>query len=248
MSDEQTIETFEALQQLGFKPDPRVMSDLHPGLSYDFGNFKLNVVFGTSPRHGQAAYFGGVLNTPRTVAMVEFAIALSIESREQCAAWIVYHLDQVADGYFIPAIETPWLDEGRAHQDLLPWIRRQNAYKARPGCSVERDWLRVALKKLAAVVAGVTDDCPVEISFRDDILSIRCDGQLIAMPASGRSWGSAYSIPAGQLRSLPKGLQQEVLWLDVWESRLGIADRAYAGVVEVSEASMCDTDAARSGS
>lgn len=41
--DEATIPTWELLPSLGFQPDDTVVySDVHPGLSFDFGNFKLS--------------------------------------------------------------------------------------------------------------------------------------------------------------------------------------------------------------
>jgi hypothetical protein len=116
VSDGPGIETFAALQELGFEPDASVYSDLHPGLSYDFGNLRLSVGFDLTPRFVYAAYFGGVLNTRRTVAEVHFQMPLRIDSREQCAAWIVGSLDRSSNGRFEPTIATPWLEEGRNYR------------------------------------------------------------------------------------------------------------------------------------
>jgi hypothetical protein len=40
---EDTITTWDVLQDFGFQPDDAVVySDVKPGLSFDFGNFKLS--------------------------------------------------------------------------------------------------------------------------------------------------------------------------------------------------------------
>ena len=36
------ISTWDRLMELGFLPDEEVISDIKPGLSFDFGNFKLS--------------------------------------------------------------------------------------------------------------------------------------------------------------------------------------------------------------
>lgn len=235
MEDDSGIETVAALQELGFEPNPNVYSDLHPGLRYDFGNFRLSVGFGLTPRFVYAAYFGGVLSTSRTVADVDFEMPLRIESHEQCAAWIADCLDRSSNGRFEPTIVTLWLEEGRRRRDTLPWVRQQAAYEARPHCMVERDWLRVALRTLTKTVASASNDQSVVLSFSEGVLTIRCAAHVIALPASGRSWASAYAIPAGKLQRLPKRLQRNRLGIEIWESKLTIASSVYSGVVEVPQ-------------
>jgi len=40
--NEAAIQTMDSLRYLGFEPDPTVISDGTPGLSFNFGNLKLN--------------------------------------------------------------------------------------------------------------------------------------------------------------------------------------------------------------
>lgn len=42
MNDDTSIATWDMLQDFGFKPDGKVISDVMPGLSLDFGGFKLS--------------------------------------------------------------------------------------------------------------------------------------------------------------------------------------------------------------
>jgi len=157
-----SIVTWDVLQDLGFAPDAGVMSDVMPGLSYDFGNFKLTASCVMNLRFGEVVLFlGGMISRDRA-AFVQFEMRRSIDFKELCAAWIVSQLDESADGgCFTPARNVPWVDEGRRNKHLLPWeierVRRESeleVYRERPSCAVERDWLRLPLKKLARGSVG----------------------------------------------------------------------------------------------
>lgn len=89
-----TIPTWDLLRCLGFQSDSAVISDVSPGLSFDFGNLKLSASCVWSPRSGEVILFSGIVSTPRTLGEVDFELPRRIKSLKRCAAWIVWNLDQ----------------------------------------------------------------------------------------------------------------------------------------------------------
>ncbi|MFH1821851.1 MAG: hypothetical protein ABH852_05385 [Methanobacteriota archaeon] len=138
-NEAETTATWDMLREFGFWPDDEVFSDVMPGLSFDFGNFRLSASCVRNMRFAEVVLFTGVLATPRTIAQVQFEMPRQVKSFKQCAAWIVWHLDKVAGGNgFVPAHPVGWLAEGRKYRSLLPWIVDMAEYEARPHCIVER--------------------------------------------------------------------------------------------------------------
>ena len=203
---------------------------------FDFGNskldFKLYANLGINKWFRKTVMCSGnwCRGNGRSNGLVEFEIPCQVESRELCAAFLAYYLRswRVQDDRS-PGQELGWLIEGQRNQDLLPWRAKQAAYEARPQCTVERDWLRLALKTLAGHLGTVGDDAPVVVGFENGVLSIQCAGKAIALPGEGLSWPQRVTIPAGQLRHLPKRFMRQVISVSVWESRLCIDRWYYAG-------------------
>ncbi|HWW84404.1 MAG TPA: hypothetical protein VNZ26_12420 [Vicinamibacterales bacterium] len=105
--------------------------------------------------------------------------------------------------------------EGRRHLHLLPWEReraiRQRermAYHARPLCYVQRDWIRLALKKLQRL-PSFDRDATIRVSFDGTVLTMRCDKTVIAMSADGSPWPQEYEIRVGALQPLPTRLMRD---------------------------------------
>ncbi len=146
------LETWKVLERMGFQPDSGVWSDIKPGLSYDFGNFKLAASAVMNSRFAEIVLFTSVLETPATLAEVQFEMPRQIDSEDQCAAWITWNLDNASADEFHPLRPTKWLASGRTNSLLLPWIKDLAAYEARPCCLVDRDWTRIALNKLRLVI------------------------------------------------------------------------------------------------
>jgi len=235
MHDRASIATWDVLQDFGFTVDSSVLSDAMRGLSYDFGNIKLSVNCVMNRRFVDVLMFSGILTSRRSLAEVEFEMPRFVESREQCAAWIVWNLDQHADGrVFQPAREAAWLLEGRNFKHLLPWQREQEEYRARPHCTAQREWMKLALKTLAHHLAEVEDTEPVVFGFDGKVLLFRVSGNIVALAAEGSSWMSHFSLPAGKLRSLPKRLMRANVDVSVWRSRLNIERFRYDGIVETA--------------
>lgn len=233
--NEAVIPTWNLLPSLGFRPDDTIIfSDIRPGLSLDFGNLKLSAVAVTSPYSGEIVLFTGVLAAPRTLTEVQFELPRRIESLKHCAAWIVWNLDRYGDQrVFNPSRNVCWLEEGRQNRRLLSWVLSQAEYEARPQCTIQRDWLRLALKTLTARVAALPDDAMVTFHFDGSVFSIFSEKNVIAFPGEGPPWTVSFRVEAKTLRQQPKRrLMRECIGVSVWDSRIRFGSWSFEGTVE----------------
>jgi hypothetical protein len=232
MNDEGLLTTWDVLKTLQFRPDAEVVSDVNPGLSYHFGDFKLCVSQCTNQQFCKVILFTCCIVTKRTMAEINFEMPLQIQLPEICAAWITWHLDKAEE---IPANLAPWLDLGRQNRHLLPWeIERERllkAYENRLHCSIHRDWLKLALRSLAAILAECTDNERVNVSFDGRILTINCAGKHVIVGAEGSAWPGVFTISASNLRPLPKRLMSEHVEVSIMCDNLDIDRRRYSGVL-----------------
>lgn len=224
------INAYELLLSLGFVEDPKVISDEPGGLSFDFGSFKVTASHTLNHRYHPIVNLFGIMAYARTVPSVDCNMPREFESREQGIAWVTWCLDHGAHGVFVPKRPVPWLTEGRAHRHLLPWERAMAAYLARPQCSVQRDFARLALRRVADLIGDSADDISVTFSFDGQALSIRVGNQLTIVHASGDRWQNDYWLPASQLRRLPRRLMHNPVYFSIWGDRLEIDSWAVAGV------------------
>jgi hypothetical protein len=229
MTETASIAIWNTLQDFGFAPDESVMSDVRPGLSFDFGNFTLCASAVMGKWFQPVVLFTGVLTTPRTMAEICFEIPRSPMAKELVAAWIVWHLDRNSDsGRFTPKREPDWLELGRQNQHQLPWEIARAAYAARPHCTVNRAVLRLALNTLAKNLMEADASAPVIVAFDGRVLSFLCCGVETLMGATGEAWPHQYCALAKTLRErLPKRLMRPLVEVGVWESRLRIGRCLY---------------------
>ncbi|MBK6509420.1 MAG: hypothetical protein IPG06_08110 [Haliea sp.] len=122
MIDTASIAVWDVLKEFGFAPDSSVISEVTPGLSFDFGSFKLSAGVGLGKYLQPVVLFTGILATPRTLADICFEVPHMVISQEQLAAFLVYYLNNAADRYsFLPSQNIDWLTMGQQHRHLLPW-------------------------------------------------------------------------------------------------------------------------------
>ncbi|WP_137805888.1 hypothetical protein [Pseudomonas sp. G(2018)] len=216
------METRALLESLPFQEDYWTLTDRQPGYFYDFGNFRLEAVQLTNQYFRQVFVFSGVIANTRSLRMINFQLPVEVESFEQGVALIAHGLG--AD--FVPDVPTSWLTDGRSWASHLPGVRERIAYSARPHCVVEKDWFRVALRKLLDIGGSTEADALVSIGFDGEVLRFSCNGKVVICPATGSSWDETYSIRATQLEHLPKRLRD---WVDVsiWKDRLTIGNRVW---------------------
>src|SRR6266404_5802413 len=233
MMDEATVLTMDSLRCLGFRPDPTVLSDGCPGLSFDFGNLTLRASSCFNLRCVEIVLFTGTLLTARSAAEVLFEMPRRVKSIKQCAAWIVWSLDRhTYHRVFKPGRHVGWIEEGRKNQRLLPWVMSKAEYNARPRCIVQRDWLRLALRTLGEYLPALSDDAGIVFSFDGSVLSIRLDKKVIALPGEGSPWTVRFRVEARTLRRLPKRLMRKDTGVSIWESCITLGNWTYAGTLE----------------
>ena len=109
----------------------------------------------------------GVVATPRTLSMLNESLPVEVESPELALAWLSWAIRRVAESF--PSL----VDPGRAYWHLLPWVQKQAAYAARPACTAQREWVRIAIKSLGSQLDGLDDDTQVRFFF---------DGQVFTIP------------------------------------------------------------------
>jgi hypothetical protein len=206
-------------------------SDFAPGHSFDFGDFKLTVGFLYNRNFAKLASFWGLLSTQGpsgltdSVSEISFEMPLEVESVEQCAAWIGWHVDRT--GRTARGGRVAWLEMGRKHLVALPWLRQQASYDARPHCAAERDWVKVALKKLREMLKTADQNTNVSFGFDGTVMSIICGQQVIRLQAEGAAWSKSYRVAAANLRDLPKRLSARWVDFSVFEGKLSFGNRAY---------------------
>jgi hypothetical protein len=213
----------DVLITLNFEEDWDTITDQPPGYYFNFGNLELSATQVTSLYLRPVFFIAGVIRTPRSITEISSDVPVEVESFQQGVAWIVYLLGEK----FVPLKATSWIDDGRRWTEHLPWERSRKAYAGRPQCTVEREWFRVAAKKIRsqALSAGASDI----IIFRFDgkVLSIDMAGELLAMPALGKAWDIDYSVSATKLPALAKRIMGTIVYLGVWEGQLQIDGHRY---------------------
>jgi hypothetical protein len=226
----------DVLRGVGFQTDTTVISDDGPGLSADFGIVKL---WASAHRQllAEVVMISGVLSTSRSLGHIQFAMPRYVESAHFVTAWIVWHLDQHSE--FRRIQNLPWVEGGRNHQALLPWVKSMAEWKARPQCVVKRDRLRLGLNTLAEHITALPDDAEIVFAFDGSIFSIRYDNKVIAFAAEGAPWTVSFKVRVGNLRGLPKRLMHDPAGVSIWDSRISIGNWTYAGNIEQSDLTDC---------
>lgn len=227
------VSTWELLRALGFTED-------EGKLRYKLDHMNLRASQVWNEWLAPVVSLSGVYQTSKTIGRVASDLLPNVESREQGLAFLAYYLEEYARH---DPNAPPWLHEGRSYRHLLPWERKRTEYEARPHCYVQRDWARLALKKLAEQLAKLDDHSPVSFSFRGGVLTIRCvEGAVIAMSADGRSWAKEYYIKAGALRKLPKRLMRDTVGFAIWDSALTIGNLSFRRVIAAAAEASVTTE------
>jgi hypothetical protein len=231
MMHEATVPTWDLLRRLGFQPDSKVMSDVMPGLSFDFGNLgKLSASWVQSPGGGEVVLFTGVLSARCSAGPIDFELSRRMTSLKQCAALIVWNLDQFRA--FKETCHIDWIEEGRQNKSLLPWVRSREEYNMRPQCMLQRDWFRLALRTLGQQLSALPDHAAVLFSFDGSVLFIRCGNKVIALPGEGVPWAVRFKVAAEKLRRLPKRIRRGRVDVSIWQSRISLGTWTYEGTLE----------------
>jgi hypothetical protein len=229
------VSTWDALRELGFEADSSVRSEDGAGLSIDLGKFRLSAGRVMNQRFTHVIDLGGVYASSRTIGTVEFEMPLTVESTEQCAAWIAWHLRRqlpaTERALSLPKAAIVFL--GFKHQDTLPWVRNAAAYDSRPQCMVSRTWMRQALRQLASNLGSLSPADTVVLAFDGQVFSFSAATWAVPVPADGLAWPHRYGVPVANLLRLPARLTNEQVQVSVWEGGLFIGNRKFDGVAVI---------------
>ena len=245
MSNELEQPAWEWLKQFGFQADSAVMSDIQPGLSYQFSGLKLEATATGNRYFIPVVLFTGILRTNRSQSLISFEIPQEAISKAHCAAYLCYFLKENTDKHFEHLLQQEdWLRFGNEHQHLLPWVAELiqselegERFRQRPKCTVDREWLKLALKDLERQLIDSADSSTVILEFNGRTLSIWHENQPIIVTATGDVWPYRYEIAAKHLRQRPKRLISDQVDVSIWEDTLIIDRYHFKGVTELLELS-----------
>jgi hypothetical protein len=216
------VNTRTLLEALGFQEDCEAISDQLPAYTYNFGNLELTASQVTNVWLVPVFLFLGIVRDARSIGWVEFQLPLDVGSFEQGVARIAYGIGPE----FQPSIPTPWLADGRMWRDHLPWMRDMKGYESRPICLVEKDWFKVATKKLRGLAAAASESDLVWLAFDGEALRVSVCELTLLVPATGTPWNTRYAIKATELDHLPKRLTK-LVELSIWDAKLTIGNRVW---------------------
>lgn len=219
----ESMDSRELFKILKFEEVWGGMTDQDPIYRYDFGNLQLSAAQVMNWSFRPVFLFGGVAVDSNSISEIVFELPLEVESFEQGVAWIANGLGRG----FRPRKPCPWLLQGWEWQDRLPWVRELKAYESRPQCTVEREWFKIAVKKLRELASSANESDLAVFRFDGEVLRINACGHLLVMPAQGNAWSEEYSIKAQKLDFLPKRLTGSTIYLGVWEGCMSIGRRRW---------------------
>lgn len=143
---------------------------------------------------------------------------LVLDSIDQGFAWLA-DLFQRWDIHLHPV--PGWFDHGVRLSYLLPWVEQRARYDARPQCTVDREWLRVAVRKLRAASATAELDAIVQLSFDGAILRFTLhNNDVLAMPAKGSAWPTLLDILLTDCCRSFGRIMHPVVHFGVWDGYL----------------------------
>jgi hypothetical protein len=205
-------------EDLGFTPDWTGPTEQPPAYVFHFGNLTLRAAQVTGQYLRPEFFMTGIARTPRSFGMIASSAPLEVESFEQGVAFIAAAIGP----HFTPLRPTAWLDQGRAWSDHLPGRRELAAYRTRPCCHVERDWFRLAARRLAELAQDAAEGAVATFTFDGTVLTIRAGDLTLPMPAEGTAWAERYAVRLQHLKALPKRLMRPRITIDAWDRKLGL--------------------------
>lgn len=169
----------------------------------------------------------GILDTGRTIGLIDYCIPPDLETASAAAAWVSYQLKPHRSGLEpLPA----WFLEGEEHWDLVPpaveerEIReRSEAYRARPKCFIDRDYARPLRRKLRTALSGLAGATAMEVGFDGRVLSIALGGEIHEVAASGDRWPSSYRVTVSARTRLPGRFRSPEVVVSVFEGHFRVA-------------------------
>ena len=168
----------------------------------------------------EVVLLSGVVETRRTLSIVESQIPNDLGSPSEAAAWVSYALK--SDKRELEPLPD-WFVEGENHWDLIPFVAEQRAYQARPKCFIDRDYARPLRRNLLEEMSWLAGEAEMTFSFDGRILTIDFGGRVHEVIASGDSWPSSYRAIVTSESKFPARFTSSMVEVSVFEGhvRLG---------------------------
>jgi len=232
------VDVFEAIRTLGFTPD----NDRSLHARWDDGRIEIRAVDVPAPfvLTGGVRVFGW-FRYPRTFGEIDFNLPYAMPSMDHLKAVLADNLSAAFDTDTGAAAAPQWFREGLALEHLCWELLYQSnppPVKAIATCTVEREWLRLLLRKLLEAVVSADVAAAVRFSVSGSLLRLECgtghpgggqgtaDRQILSQ-ATGEDWPRAWSVRALDLRDLPKRLMRNPVPVEVFEDALRIGNQCY---------------------
>ena len=211
--------TIDSLIALGFERR-KTRSGLE-GAGYRFVHLDLEALHAMNMYGRDVVLLSGVVETRRTVGLVESQIPDEIGSALEAAAWVSYALKS----YRSELEPLPdWFVEGERHWDLVPPARlelaareRQLAYDASQKCFVDRDYARPLRRNLLEEISWLNGETELTCSFDGRVLRIVLCDRVHEVVARGDSWPSSYKVIVCPETTLPRRFTSSTVTVSVFE-------------------------------
>lgn len=229
--------TLEALLDLGFEDRPPAIqvapstrglvpqTHRSPSVSVCYGFPEVDLV--ASPALNSfnvpVIELTGYREDRHSLSIIEGQIPINLKSPLEAAAWISFvlmfdkrDLDPLPD----------WFVEGESHWHLVPPARellasreREQAYRASPKCSIDRDYARPLRRNLMDEISWLPEGEAAVMTFSFDgrILSIGFDGRVHEVIASGEGWPASYRATVTAESKFPARFEHQRVEVSVFE-------------------------------
>ena len=211
--------TIDSLIALGFEP-----RETQSGLDqfcYRFPNLDLVAGHVMNRYARYVVLLTGVIETARTLAIIETQIPPDLGSASEAAAWVSYalksHRSQLEP---LPG----WFVQGERHWDLVLPAQmereareKQQAYEACPKCYIDRDYARPLRHNLLEEFSWLAGATEMTFKFDGRVLSMDLGGRVHEVIASGDSWPSSYQVIVSPETTLPARFTSPTVVVSVFE-------------------------------
>ena len=190
------------------------------GVGYKFVHLDLDAVHVVNMYGRYVVLLSGVVETRRTVGVVEDQIPNDLGSPSEAAAWVSYALkSHRSELEPLP----DWFVEGERHWDLIPFVAEQRAYQARLKCFIDRDYARPLRRNLLEEISRLAGETEMTFSFDGRVLSIDLCGRVHEVIALGDSWPSSYQVIVSPETTLPARFTSAMVEVSVFEDYVRLA-------------------------
>lgn len=214
-----------------------------PAYRMRFGPYEVEAAVFTNRCFRETFFLSGIINTGRTLSPIESELPLEVDSREQGLAMLAYCLRSEIPEHLKP----DWLRAGEEFREHLPWEKDREEYRKRPLCFIDREWMRIACRKLREHASGAVEYDTTSFYFDGAVLKIFAHATessarrlCLAMPAEGDAWMERNWVSTWRLESLPRRLMTRLVEVSVWQGFLVIANHRFPVLTTLQEESAPD--------